>query len=99
MQGGGGEQRECPCQRVLQRSEETGLSKQRNCSELFWTTDIGLRISGEWTTQVLGHALQAGRSSFAPKQFTLRQGKQEPGLKKTLTNLFRNPFTSFLPDC
>ena len=100
MQGRGGEQRECPCQRVLQKSEEPGVSKQRNCSELFWTIDIALQISEKWKTQVLGHAVQAGPSSSAPKQFTLRQAKQETGLKKTLTNIFRNSFARcVLPDC
>lgn len=44
--------------------------------------------------QVLGHTLQAGPSSSVPKQFTLKQAKQELGLKKTLTNLFRNHFAS-----
>lgn len=72
MQGGGGEEREGPCQRVLQRPKKAGLSEQRNCSELFWTIDTALQISREWEMQVLGHALQAGPSSCAPKQFMPR---------------------------
>lgn len=66
----------------------------RETAQSFSGQLTALQISGEWKMQVLDHALQAGPSSSVPKQFTLRQGKQELGLKKSLTNLFRNHFAS-----
>lgn len=79
MQGGGGNAPLRQCFRDLRKQ----VCLNRETAQSFSGQLTAFQISGEWKMQVLGHALQAGPSSSAPKRFTLRQAKQELGLKKT----------------